>query len=161
MSPKNSSGCCPDKRSTSGRKKSAVKGIAPVRIDMTSLCSGCQSQPLTGGCLRSRCKNCDKGTPRGLALCKRCSGELGQCRRCRKALPQAKPETTCGSCLKTPLPTNAGAGKCAACQGFTSSKAVKLCSGCSGKLGRCDRCRKPLPGAKSATATPHSARRRR
>lgn len=51
---------------------------------------------------------------------------------------------TCKSCSKVPLPANAAAGKCANCKGFTSSRAIKLCSSCSSKLDQCDRCQKPL-----------------
>ena len=180
MTAKNASGCCPDKRSTTRKKQSSMRGIAPVRIDVSTLCSGCQGEPLAGGCLRHPCANCRKGgVPRSLSLCKKCSGELGQCRRCRKALApaagseppaqqlrrgsansglQPSSKTTCASCAKVPLPAQARAGNCENCTKFTSSKAYKLCPGCSTKLGQCDRCRKPL---KTAKPKPAPARRKR
>ena len=182
MKAKDSSGCCPGKHSSSRPRKSSMHSIAPVRIDVSTLCSRCQSQPLSGGCLRHRCSNCkENGVPRSLSLCKKCSDNLGQCRRCRQPLAskdgsqqpakqlrgrssqpgRAARATTCGSCSKTPLPLNARASKCENCKGFTSSTAYKLCPGCSGKLGQCDRCRKPLTGPGAAKPRLASTRRKR
>ena len=176
MTPKSTnsrSGCCPDSRKSSRAKKSTVRGIAPPRVDLSTLCSGCQSQPIGGGCLRHPCSNCKRnGVPRGLKLCKSCGNKLGQCRRCRQPLPPeaesrgkaaelptikagpvpAAGGTTCGSCLEIPLPTNAAAGRCAECRDFTASRAIKLCPGCSGKLNQCDRCRTRLTGGSAAKA---------
>ncbi len=176
MTPKSTnsktSGRCPDS-SKSSKPKQSLRGIAPPRVDLTSLCSGCQSQPIGGGCLRHPCSNCKRdGVPRGLKLCKSCSNKLGQCRRCRQPLPAdaeshqepvelltlksgpvpAAGGTTCGSCLEVPLPTNAAAGRCAECRGFTASRAIKLCAGCSGNVNQCDRCRKRLTGSSSSKA---------